>query len=387
MKNLAFGGIVAVFLASAPSAWAQYNSGNPTPAEQLVLELINRARANPTAEGTRLASFNPPLPGGDITEGLANPGNVGPRPPLAMNLNLLTVARAHSTDMYNRDYFAHDTKAPPTETWWQRINTAGYTGSIGENIAASSSATAPWLEDFLMVDWNPPFGGYPNRGHRVNLLDVDSAATPYREIGIGYHGGASQLPSGRKDFLTEDFGRNAGGPFIVGVVTNDTSPANSFYDIGEGLAGVTVRLNPAGISYAVTASAGGFAFPYAGTGNVTVEFTGGAFGAGVVSKIVNRTGENVKVDCKLSDMTDTDGDGLDDAWETNYFGNLAQTAAADPDLDTFSNLAEFLAGTDPTDPLSKPPPPSTGGGGGGGCGLSGLEAVLLLALLRFLVRR
>jgi hypothetical protein len=47
-------------------------------------------------------------------------------------------------------------------------------------------------------------------------------------------------------------------------------------------------------------------------------------------------------------FTDTDNDGLDDNWETSYFGNLAQTAAGDPDGDGDSNLAEFNAGTDPT---------------------------------------
>ncbi|MFN0128960.1 MAG: LamG-like jellyroll fold domain-containing protein [Verrucomicrobiales bacterium] len=46
--------------------------------------------------------------------------------------------------------------------------------------------------------------------------------------------------------------------------------------------------------------------------------------------------------------TDTDGDGLDDLWETNYFGNLTQTAAGDPDGDTLSNAEEFVALTNPT---------------------------------------
>src|SRR5688572_23520768 len=218
----------------------QWDSGDPTPDEQLVLEIINRARANPTAEGSRLSTFSPiALPGGNIAEGLANPGSVGPRPPLAMNKNLLTVAREHSTDMYTRNYFAHDS---PNKTWDQRINDGGYTGSIGENIAASSSGTAAFLEDFLMVDWsfdqNGDPVGYPNRGHRVNLLDVNSGGSPYREIGIGYHLGAPK--AGFKDYLTEDFGRNANGPFVVGVVYNDTS-GNSFYNIGEGMKGVTVR--------------------------------------------------------------------------------------------------------------------------------------------------
>ncbi len=435
----------ALLLSLPATAWSQQYTGygDPTAAEQHVLELINRARANPSAEGTRLATNSPyPLPGGDITEGLANPGNVGVRPPLAMNANLLATARAHSQDMYTRDYFAHDTLSPPTQTWAQRINAGGYTGSIGENIATSSSGTAAFLEDFLMVDWLST-GGYPGRGHRVNLLDVNSAGSPFREIGVGYYQGATPRPSGFKDYLTEDFGRNSGGPFIVGVVYNDTN-SNNFYTIGEGLSGVTVRLNPAA-AYAVSASAGGYAFPYTGTGSIIVEATGGAFGATVVQKTVTRTGENVKVDFKLSDAgltdsdadglpdswetanfgnlsqtaagdfdrdgasnlaefnagsdptsasstpTDTDGDGLPDAWELAHFGNLAQIATGNPDGDAFDNLAEYSAGTDPMSNLSYPGSGPAGtpkkNDGGGGCGLSGLEGILLLALLRRVRRR
>jgi hypothetical protein len=101
-------------------------------------------------------------------------------------------------------------------------------------------------------------------------------------------------------------------------------------------------------------------------------------------------GKNTKVDFKASDaaaLADSDGDGLPDAYEMSTFGNLAQTGAGDFDGDLASNLAEFNAGTDPKDPLSLPGggAPSTGGGGGGGgggCGLTGVEAVLALLLVR-----
>ena len=46
---------------------------------------------------------------------------------------------------------------------------------------------------------------------------------------------------------------------------------------------------------------------------------------------------------------DTDGDGLPDDWEQQYFGSTTGAVAnADPDGDGFTNLQEFLAGTDPT---------------------------------------
>lgn len=46
--------------------------------------------------------------------------------------------------------------------------------------------------------------------------------------------------------------------------------------------------------------------------------------------------------------TDSDGDGLDDTWETFFFSNLARNGTGDADSDGQSDLAEFLAGTDPT---------------------------------------
>ncbi len=57
---------------------------------------------------------------------------------------------------------------------------------------------------------------------------------------------------------------------------------------------------------------------------------------------------------------DSDGDGLLDSWELQFFGDLGQEAAGDFDADSFTNLEEFDAGTDPTDSMSKPLPPRDG---------------------------
>ncbi len=46
-------------------------------------------------------------------------------------------------------------------------------------------------------------------------------------------------------------------------------------------------------------------------------------------------------------VTDTDNDGLQDAWEQARFGNLTSTPTQDPDGDGRNNREEFLAGTDP----------------------------------------
>ena len=63
--------------------------------------------------------------------------------------------------------------------------------------------------------------------------------------------------------------------------------------------------------------------------------------------------------CALA-TDDSDGDGLLDSWELQFFGDLGQEAAGDFDGDGFTNLEEFGAGTDPTDSMSKPRPPFEG---------------------------
>jgi len=49
-------------------------------------------------------------------------------------------------------------------------------------------------------------------------------------------------------------------------------------------------------------------------------------------------------------VADGDSDGLPDAWELQYFGNLNQTASGDFDHDGISNLREYQLSLDPTRP-------------------------------------
>lgn len=57
----------------------------------------------------------------------------------------------------------------------------------------------------------------------------------------------------------------------------------------------------------------------------------------------------------LDDDYDMDNDGLPDAWERQYGGcDTCMHPGADPDSDGYTNLEEYQAGSDPTDPTSYP---------------------------------
>ena len=62
------------------------------------------------------------------------------------------------------------------------------------------------------------------------------------------------------------------------------------------------------------------------------------------------------VDVPPGSFSDFDSDGLDDSWELTFLGgSLDENGANDHDGDLFSNRAELLAGTDPSNAASKPP--------------------------------
>jgi YD repeat-containing protein len=50
---------------------------------------------------------------------------------------------------------------------------------------------------------------------------------------------------------------------------------------------------------------------------------------------------------------DADGDGMDDVWEGNTFGDTSRNGSGDWDNDGQTDLAEYLAGTDPKNPASR----------------------------------
>ncbi len=273
-----------------------YSHGDPTPEEQLMLEMINRARANPTEEGIRLmdtpdAAVQMAYNYFGINKAATKAAftTYPARAPLAFHPDLIRASRAHTADMDANNFQGHNSSNGDDMT--KRYQKVGYTsqGMYGENVAAYSESI--WHGHCgLNVDWGEE--NQQQLGHRENIMNFKSYQ--YTEIGIGILFNGKGLMQGHVGpyVITQNFGMRS-VRYIVGVVYNDRN-ANGFYDIGEGLEGVEVKPSR-GSNYAVTSASGGYAIPFSGNGSVTITASGGGL-ANAMTKTVDFSGDNVKVD-------------------------------------------------------------------------------------------
>lgn len=244
--------------------------------EQLILELINRARLDPEAEAARLGiGLNDNISGGSISSAA--------KPVLAANSNLIDSAVAHSQWMLDTDTFSHTGVGGSSPT--QRMVAAGYTLSgswtTGENIAWAGTTGSVDLEVYTQRLHDNLF---KSAGHRINILNAS-----FREVGIGELTG--NFGGYNAAIVTENFARSGSSYFITGVAISDTD-GDEFYDIGEGLSGI--RVTVAGQGGAVTTSAGGYNVA-ASAGTHTVTFSGGGLATPVTATVAAGSA-NAKVD-------------------------------------------------------------------------------------------
>ncbi|MEZ5325686.1 MAG: LamG-like jellyroll fold domain-containing protein [Verrucomicrobiales bacterium] len=78
-------------------------------------------------------------------------------------------------------------------------------------------------------------------------------------------------------------------------------------------------------------------------------FSGGIDEIAIWSRALTDTEIQEVIGGGVSDLFDSDGDGLRDDWEMMFFGNLDQTADGDSDGDLLTNDKEFDSGADPTE--------------------------------------
>jgi hypothetical protein len=227
----------------------------PSAYEQYLLELINAERAKVGAQ------------------------------PLAIDGDLNEAAEGHSQWMLATDTFSH-TGAGGSDAG-DRMTDAGYvfsgSWSWGENIArASTRSPAGYQDEVLLLHTNL----MNSSGHRANILNAN-----YREVGLGLEIG--DYAGSQNAMLTEDFARSGSALFLTGVAFDDTD-GDLFYDVGEGLSGVTLTAVGGGQTYTTTTmTAGGYDLVLP-SGTYTVTFSGA--GIATTSRQVTIGSVNVKLD-------------------------------------------------------------------------------------------
>lgn len=139
----------------------------------------------------------------------------------------------------------------------------------------------------------------------------------------------------------------------------DGTPANGHAYAGNSASDFGVNHDGAGnlSGHAYSANTGWINFGWAATTNpqrpridlLTGDFAGYAYGAN--TGWINLGTGHLRT--TILSYHDSDGDGIADAWEMQWFGNLSTaTITSDQDHDGVSDVAEFIADTRPLDPNS-----------------------------------
>ncbi|WP_051928716.1 CAP domain-containing protein, partial [Thermopetrobacter sp. TC1] len=266
-----------------------------TDQEQLMLELINRARLDPQAEADRYGiDLNDGLPAGTI--------DASPKQPLAMNDLLIDAARAHSQWMLDTDTFSH--KGANESTATDRIQDAGYQlispWKTGENI--NLHGVSPGPIDPTASIYEQHRGLFLSSGHRTNILDDE-----YREVGVGQKIGTFTDDQGQdwdSSMITQDYASSGSGHFITGVIYDDNDN-NDFYSVGEGKSLGIQADTTSGTTNITSGSSGGYALHVDDNQAITLTF---GSGGGAIIVRVDIGSENVKVDLVNNTMVLTSGD-------------------------------------------------------------------------------
>ena len=232
---------------------------------------------------------------------------LSPVAPLAWNGNLADAADFHSLAMIAADQQSA-IRWPASPISPSAPSPRGTTGStLGENIFAFATnegyGHAGFVTDWgyddedyngaqLYPDWQTRGDGMQDPpGHRNNLI-----STSFTEIGISVIAESNPATEVGPNVVTQDLGNRFGYQAqFVGVVIGDAD-GDAFYDIGEGLAGVSVLLQrQGGGSYNTTSwSSGGWQLAVP-AGTYTITFSGGGLAAPIVANAVIGS-VNVKVD-------------------------------------------------------------------------------------------
>src|SRR3954463_743716 len=260
---------------TAAAAPVLFSIGDPTDEEQLYLELINRSRFDANAEAKRLIALDDIYVQNALQKVNTNQmqsqfATNPPAAPLSFSAKLLTAARNHAQYQFDNGIQSH--VGPGTNSLQERLDTVNYAFYWATENVYSYSQNVQYGHAAYEIDWtgDTSNGGMQvPPGHRDHIHD-----RRFIEIGIGVVNGANQVganPMVGPQLVTEDFGNPfPATTYITGVAYYDLN-GNNFYDIGEGLSGVTVSVEGIDTS-AVTSPAGGYSVPVSPGNTYAVRF-------------------------------------------------------------------------------------------------------------------
>lgn len=275
---------------------------HPDGNEQQMVWLMNRARANPTAEGVFLgASGNADIQSGinyfrvNLNLMRAEFAAIVPQPPAAFDRRLYLGSLQHSLYLIANDTQNHNEQ-------FTRLTNAQFKFRAGTVSVFSYSQSALEAHGALNIDWGPDSpndadGMQRGRGHRVGIMGNYSSpltnvgfalvpeSNPNTEVGPLVFSGAYCEAGNEPDHFNR---------FLVGTVWADAN-SNNLYDPGEGLNNVRVQPD-SGAWHAITGVGGGWAIP-ANAGTYTMTYSGAAVGSGFTRSATVATA-SVLVDTK-----------------------------------------------------------------------------------------
>jgi hypothetical protein len=294
--------------ASSDTEWTFHKTADnqhPDGIEQQMTWLMNRARTDPTREGTWLATMNDPDVAGarsffavDLVLLQAEFAAIQAKPPAAFDVRLYQAARAHSDYLIANDIQSHTGQL-------DRVVDAGFAYQSYRGNVFSYTRSGIHGHAGFNIDWGGGdlTGMQPGRGHRQAIMSIDG---DYTHVGLSVVAEANPTTDVGPLVTTGNYCRadtaqaNHFNRFLVGTVWRDLND-NDQYDPGEGMGGISVRPDR-GLYHAVTADSGGYAIPLLEAGTYMVSFSG--------SGISGETIRTVTVDSQslLLDLVTINGD-------------------------------------------------------------------------------
>ncbi len=269
--------------AQTTAEWVYHKTADglhPDGNEQQLVWLMNRARANPAAEGLFLTNSGDTGINSGISFFQISPTQIRnefaaipAQPPASFDRRLYDASRTHSLDLIARDAQDH-------ENQFTRITASGFVWNSANVSVFSYSKSALDAHGALNIDWGyprPPGGDgmQAGRGHRAAIMSNQSTlltnvgfalvaeSNPGTDVGPFVFSGA---------YCSASNAATHSNRFLVGTVWKDLN-GNSRYDAGEGLNQVRVQPD-SGPWHAITGLAGGWAIPVSTAATYTLTFSG-----------------------------------------------------------------------------------------------------------------